>query len=332
MTSIKSKGSDGLITKNLKEVEGGVRAAIWVETPPVRFLGALRDLLQVHLRRQYFNDAFARYKKRRGKKIGGPGCVSRGRVFIDLNRGYYEHMLIGIRRAVGAKDDRLRHESKGSDRSTYSLCAILSELPGIEKDISVENGYDIGWLRKRFIGRKVWPNVRNGRITKDLKRRRLIPGSIALLKGALEAYVERLTEIVNKHLAHLGTKESQQVSKAGDLTTFEVRDRDIEKVLRRLVDVYDALEHLFAAKQEYWLIHEESDSYADYERLMGLTPDQVRSRRLFAKMKGRVSSWKHGDLTSALVRRASCARLKVIVDAAADRAARAKLQNQCRAS
>jgi hypothetical protein len=331
MTSIKSKGSDGLIPKNLKEVERGVRAAIWVETPPVRFLGALRDLLQVHLRRQYFNDAFARYKKKRGKRVGEPGCITRSRVFIDLNRSYYEHMLIGIRRAVGGGEERISDEGKRLNRSTYSLCAILSELEGVEGELSVKNGYDISWLRKRFIGREVRPNIRTGRVTKDLKRQCLIPGSVYLLKGALASYVERLTEIVNKHLGHLATEESQRGSKSGDLTTFEVRDRDIIKVLRRIVDVYDALEHLFAAKQEYWLIHEESDSYADYERLMGLTPDHVRSRRLFTKMKGRVSSWKHGDLTSALVRRASCARLKVIVDAAADRAARAKLQNQCRA-
>lgn len=330
MTSIKSKGSDGLIPKNLKEVERGVRDAIWTETPPVRFLGALRDLLQVYLRRQFFNDTFARYKKKLGKKVGESGCITRGRVFIDLNRSYYEHMLIGIRRAVGGNGERISHEGKSDDRSTYSLCAILSELEGLEGELCVKNGYDISWLRKRFIGREVRPNIRTGRVTKDLKRRCLIPGSVNLLKSALASYVERLTEIVNKHLAHLATEESQRVSKAGDLTTFEVRDRDIEKVLRRIVDIYDALEHLFAPIQGYWLIHEESDSYADYERLMGLPPDQVRSRRLFTKFKGRVSSWKHGDLTSALVRRGSCARIKIIVDAAADRAARAKLQNQCR--
>lgn len=305
-----------------------VEEAIWSETPPVRFLGAVRDLLQVYLRRQFFNDAFARYKKTRGRKVGGPGCVVRGRLFIDLNRGYYEHMLIGIRRAVGSSDDRLRHARKGHDRSTYSLCAILSELSGTEKDISVKNGFDISWLRKRFIGRQTGPNVRSGRVTKDLKRRRLISGSVALLKGALESYVERLTEIVNKYLAHLGTKESQQRSKAGDLTAFEVRDRDIEKVLRRIVDVYDVLEHLFAPNQEHWLMHEEADSYADYERLMGLKPDPLRAQRLFTRTKGKVVSWKHGDLTSALVRRASCDRLRGIVDAAKERADRAKLSIQ----
>lgn len=325
MSSIKSHQPAESGPINLKDVEVGVRAAIWSETPPVRLLGALRDLLQVHLRRQFFNDAFARYKKTRGRKIGGPGCVVSGRVFVDLNRGYYEHMLIGIRRAVGAPDEKLRRERNGHDRSTYSLSAILSELSGREKDITVKNGFDISWLRKRFIGRKTGPNVRSGRVTKDLKRRRLIPGSVVLLKGALESYVERLTEIVNKHLAHLGTKESQQGSKAGDLTTFEVRDRDIEKVLRRIVDVYDALEHLFAPNQEYWLIHEEADSYTDYERLMGLKPDLLRARRLYTKAKNQVSSWKHGDLTSALVRRASFVRLRGMVDAAKERAARTKL-------
>gem|GEM_PF-3765041 len=309
---------------NFKNVELGVQAAIWTETPPVRFLGAVRDLLQVYLRRQFFNDALARYKKTRGRKIGEPRCVTRSRVFIDLNRGYYEHMLICIRRAVGGKDDTLRRLSKGHDRSTYSLCAILSDLSGRERDISVKNGYDISWLRKRFIGRKVGPNVSTGRVTKDLKRLRLIPGSVALLKGALESYVERLTEIVNKHLAHLGTKESQQGSRAGDLTTFEVRDRDIERVLRRIVDVYDVLEHFFAPNQEHWLIHEEANSYDDYERLMGLKSDPQRARRLFTKTKGTVSSWKHGDLTSALVRRDSCERLHGIVDSAKERAERAK--------
>lgn len=325
MASIKSHQPEESGLMNLKGVEVEVRAAIWSETPPVRLLGAVRDLLQVHLRRQFFNDAFARYKKTRGRKIGGPGCVVRGRVFIDLNRGYYEHMLIGIRRAVGSSEDRLRRERNGHDRSTYSLSAILSELSGREKDITVKNGFDICWLRKRFIGRKTGPNVRSGRVTKDLKRRRLIPGSVDLLKGGLEAYVERLTEIVNKHLAHLGTKESQQRSKAGDLTAFEVRDRDIEKVLRRIVDVYDVLEHLFAPNQEHWLMHEEADSYADYERLMGLKPDPLRARRLFTKTKGKVVSWKHGDLTSALVRRASCVRLRGVVDAAKETADRAKL-------
>lgn len=325
MASIKSHQPVESGPMNLKDLEVGVRAGIWSETPPVRLLGAVRDLLQVHLRRQFFNDAFGRYKKTRGRKIGGPGCVVRGRVFIDLNRGYYEHMLIGIRRAVGSSDDRLRRERNGHDRSTYSLSAILSELSGREKDITVKNGFDISWLRKRFIGRKSGPNVRSGRVTKDLKRCRLIPGSVALLKGGLESYVERLTEIVNKHLAHLGTKESQQRSKAGDLTAFEVRDRDIEKVLRRIVDVYDVLEHLFAPNQEHWLMHEEADSYADYERFMGLKPDPLRAQRLFTRTKGKVVSWKHGDLTSALVRRASCVRLRGVVDAAKERADRAKL-------
>ena len=331
MASIKSHQPEESGPMNLKDVEVGVRAAIWSETPPVRLLGAVRDLLQVHLRRQFFNDAFARYKKTRGRKIGGPGCVVRGRVFIDLNRGYYEHMLIGIRRAVGSSDDKLRRERNGHDRSTYSFSAILSELSGSEKDITVKNGFDISWLRKRFIGRKTGPNVRSGRVTKDLKRRRLIPGSVALLKGGLESYVERLTEIVNKHLAHLGTKESQQRSKAGDLTAFEVRDRHIEKVLRRIVDVYDALEHLFAARDpdmpvnEYWLIYEEPDSYADYERLMALKPGPLRARRLFTKAKNQITTWRHGDLTSALVRRASCVRIRGVVEAAKERAERAKL-------
>lgn len=324
MTSTKSHQPEESKPMNLKDVEAGVRAAIWSETPPVRLLGAVRDLLQVHLRRQFFNDAFARYKKTRGRKIGGPGCVTRGRVFIDLNRGYYEHMLIGIRRAVGSNVDTLRREGKGPDRSTYSLCAILSELSGREKDITVKNGFDISWLRKRFIGRKTGQNVRSGRVTKDLKRRRLIPGSVALLKGALESYVERLTEIVNKHLAHLGTKESQQRSKAGDLTAFEVRDRDIEKVLRRIVDIYDVLEHFFAPNQEHWLMHEEADSYADYERFMGLKPDPLRAQRLFIRTNGKVVSWKYGDLTSALVSRVSCVRLRGVVDAAKERADRAK--------
>lgn len=325
MTSIKSQQPEGIGLRNFKDVETAVSTAIWSETPPVRFLGALRDLLQVHLRRQFFNDVFARYKKTRGRKIGEPGCVTRGRVFIDLNRGYYEHMLIGIRRAVGTEDETLRRKRKGPDRSTYSLCAILSDLSGRETDISVTNGYDISWLRKRFVGRKIGPNVRSGRVTKDLKRRQLIPGSVALLRGALGSDVERLTEIVNKHLAHLGTKESQQGSKAGDLTAFEVRDGDIEKVLRRIVDVYDVLEHLFAPNQEHWLMHEEADSYADYERLMGLKPDPLRAQRLFTRTKGKVVSWKHGDLTSALVRRASCVRLRGVVDAAKERADRAKL-------
>jgi len=52
-----------------------VEEAIWSETPPVRFLGAVRGLLQVYLHRQFFNDAFARYKKTRGRKVCGPGCV-----------------------------------------------------------------------------------------------------------------------------------------------------------------------------------------------------------------------------------------------------------------
>ena len=75
---------------NFKNVELGVQAAIWTETPPVRFLGAVRDLLQVYLRRQFFNDAFARYKKTRGRKIGEPGC-DRGRfvgptIMLQLGR------------------------------------------------------------------------------------------------------------------------------------------------------------------------------------------------------------------------------------------------------
>lgn len=295
-------------------IKARVVDAIWANKPPMRLFNSIFEITETHLHRCYFNYAFKRYKMRRGKKIGGHGCLVSGQVFKDLNRGYYEHMLLGIRRVVGGIDDNLVAGNGGKDTSTYSLCAVLNSLVGLESCITKNNGFEISDLRLRNVGRRTSRYSRMVKMTKLIKRRSLIPGSICLMKRALLKDVELLVEITNKHLAHLATDASMGRSKAVDVSRFHIIERDIEFTLRRIVEVYDVLEHLFSPGHSHGLTREDPSALKSYEAFFAIPHIQAKSMTVRTALNLKIDAWRHGDLTSALTNRESFRRLSLLAN------------------
>lgn len=297
------------------EIKARVADAIWANKPPMRLFNSIFEITETHLHRCYFNDAFKRYKMRRGKKIGSHGCLASGQVFRDLNRGYYEHMLVGIRRVVGGIDDKLVDTGGSKDTSTYSICAVLNSLAGLEPCITGENGFKISSLRLRYIGRRTSRYSRVVKMTKPIKRRSLIPGSICLIKRALLKDVKHLLEITNKHLAHLATDSSMNRSKAASVSKFHIIERDIELTLKRIVEVYDVLEHLFSPDNSHGLTRESPCALKSYEEFFAVPHIRDKSMTIRTALNLKIDAWRHGDLTSALTSRESFKRLSLMADA-----------------
>lgn len=295
------------------EVRERIVDAIWVNGPPVRLFNSIFEITETHLQRCYFNDALKRYKVSRGKKVGGYGCTTLSQVFRDINRRYYEHMLVGIRRVIGGCHDRL-DSGPGSAKSTYSLCAVLNELAGFESLISKDYGFQIGNLRQRNVGRRVSKTTRMVKMTKVIKLPHVLMGSFCLLKRALLKDVELLLEITNKHIAHLASDSSMKVSKVPGVIKFHISDKDIERKLKRIIDVYDVLEHLFQPGVTWGLTREDPAALKSYESFFGVAHVSTKSRSIRTNLSQKIDSWRHGDLTSGLTRRASFARLDLQVD------------------
>lgn len=293
------------------EIKDRIVDAVWSNKPPMRLFNSIFEITETHLHRCYFDDAFKRYKMRRGKKIGGYGCLVSGQIFRDLNRGYYEHMLLGIRRVVGGINDQLVDTRGGKDISTYSLCAVLNSLVGLESSIAIDNGFELGNLRLRHIGRRTSRYSRMVRMTKPIKRRSLIPGSICLIKRALFKDVELLVEIANKHLAHLATDSSMRRSKEVSVSKFHIMEKDIELTLRRIIDVYDVLEHLFSPGHSHGLTREDLFALKSYEEFFAVPHDRDKSMTVRTAFNLKIDAWRHGHLTNALTSQVTFRRLSI---------------------
>jgi hypothetical protein len=252
---------------------------------------------------------------RRGKKIGGYGCLVSGQKFKDLSRGYYEHMLLGIRRVIGASNDELVAGGGRKDISTYSLCAVLNSLVGLEPRISKCNGFRLEDIRLRNIGRRTSRYTRMVKMTKLIKRESLIPESICLVKRALLNEVETLVEIANKHLAHLATDASMSRSKSVCVSKFHIMEKDIELTLRRIIDVYDVLEHLFSPGNSHGLTRENPSALKSYEEFFAVPHIRDKSMTVRTALNLKIDAWRHGDLTSALTSRESFKRLSFLAGA-----------------
>jgi len=292
-----------------EEVRARIVDAIWANKPPLRLFNAIFDLLQTHLRRRYFNDAFKRYKRQRGKKVGGNDCITSNQIFRELNRGYYEHMLVGVRRVIGSSSDQLVRRKLGQDRTTYSLSAVLHELSRCECELSAQNGFDLKWLRKRNVGRWLSKTARQVRMTKDIKRTKIVLGSIGLIRRALLLEAETLTHIVNKHLAHLATEASYLDAGVSGNESFRINEADIEAVLKRIIDVYDVLEHLFSRDTEQGMSYEDRDSLRAYEHFFQVPHSDKKSMTVRSQHDRISRSWRHGSLTSILTRKDSFDRV-----------------------
>jgi len=297
-----------------QDVRERIVEAIWANRAPMRLFNSIFEITETHLHRCYFNDAFKRYKKQRGTKVGGYGCVTSGQVFRDINRGYYEHMLVGIRRVIGISNDRLIPSGSGKDDSTYSLCAVLNELAGLETLVGKETSFQVADLRYRNIGPWTSKNTRKVKMTKYINAPHFLPGSFCLLRRALLRDARLLLEIANKHIAHLASDSSMRSSKVFGVAKFSIYEKHIEAALKRIVDVYDVLEHLFQPDTSHGLTREDPSALKSYESLFSVPHVSIKSMSIRTGLNQKIDSWRHGDLTCVLTRRESFVRFDRLVD------------------